>query len=240
MSEPDSPVQRILDATGRVIAERGVAKARVGDIADEAGLGRATLYRYFAAREDVFVAFAEREMERFLSELVAAAEKQPTQRERVIEAVALAVEGIASRPGMKPFFEPDALPITATVPGRSTLLLPRALAAFDRLVGAPHGGQVLHPDMNPVHLLYASANRDPRQYGDHAGELDLTRDVQRHMSFTQGPHFCIGAHLARMMGRIGLEELLRRFPDYQLDLAGAVRTRSAFVRGYDALPFRAS
>lgn len=152
MSEPDSPVQRILDATGRVIAERGVAKARVGDIADEAGLGRATLYRYFATREDVFVAFAEREMERFLSELVTAAEKQPTQRERVIEAVALAVEGIASRPGMKPFFEPDALPITATVPGRSTLLLPRALAAFDRLVGAPHGGQVLHPDMNPVGL----------------------------------------------------------------------------------------
>ena len=88
-----------------------------------------------------------------------------------------------------------------------------------------------------VHLLYASANRDPRQYGDRAGELDVTRDVQRHMSFTQGPHFCIGAHLARMMGRIGLEELLLRFPDYRLDLGGAVRTRSAFVRGFDVLPF---
>lgn len=94
------------------------------------------------------------------------------------------------------------------------------------------------PEGAKVHLLYASANRDPRQYGDRAGELDVTRDVQRHMSFTQGPHFCIGAHLARMMGRIGLEELLLRFPDYQLDLTGAVRTRSAFVRGYDVLPFR--
>lgn len=151
-SEPDTPVQRILDATGRVIAERGVVKARVGDIADEAGLGRATLYRYFATREDVFVAFAEREMERFLFELVAAAEKQPTQRERVIEAVALAVEGIAARPAMRPFFEPDALPIAAMIPGRSALLLPRALAAFDRLVTAPHGGQALDPDVNQVAL----------------------------------------------------------------------------------------
>ena len=99
-----------------------------------------------------------------------------------------------------------------------------------------HGQRL--PEGAKVHLLYASANRDPRQYGDRAGQLDVTRDVQRHMSFTQGPHFCIGAHLARMMGRIGLEELLLRFPDYQLDLAGAVRTRSAFVRGYDVLPFR--
>ena len=82
-----SPVERILDATGRVIAARGVAKARAGDIADEAGLGRATLYRYFATREDIFVAYAEREMERFLADLLAAAEKQPTQRERVIGAM---------------------------------------------------------------------------------------------------------------------------------------------------------
>jgi cytochrome P450 len=91
-----------------------------------------------------------------------------------------------------------------------------------------------------VHLLYASANRDPRQYGERASELDVMRDVQRHMSFTQGPHFCIGAHLARMMGRIGLEELLLRFPEYRLDLTGAVRTRSAFVRGFDVLPFHAA
>lgn len=99
-------------------------------------------------------------------------------------------------------------------------------------------GQTL-PENAKVHLLYASANRDPRQYGERAHELDVTRDVQRHMSFTQGPHFCIGAHIARMMGRIGLEELLRRFPNYQLDLGGAVRTNSAFVRGYEQLPFAA-
>ncbi|MCB9661705.1 MAG: cytochrome P450 [Sandaracinaceae bacterium] len=97
-------------------------------------------------------------------------------------------------------------------------------------------GQTL-PEGAKVHLLYASANRDPRQYGKRAHELDVTRDVQRHMSFTQGPHHCIGAHLARMMGRIGLEELLARFPAYQLDLARAERTRSAFVRGYERLPF---
>lgn len=147
-----SPVERILDATGRVIAERGVAKARAGDIADEAGVGRATLYRYFATREDVFVAYAEREMERFLHDLVAAAEKQPTQRERVVEAVALAIEGIAARPTMAPFFEADALPIAAMIPGRSALLLPRALAAFERLVAAPLGGQVLNPALPTVAL----------------------------------------------------------------------------------------
>ena len=147
-----SPVERILDATWRVIAARGVAKARAGDIADEAGLGRATLYRYFATREDIFVAYAEREMERFLADLLAAAEKQPTQRERVIEGVALAVEGIAARATMAPFFEPEALPIAAMIPGRSTLLLPRALAAFDRLVAAPLGGQALNPALHTVAL----------------------------------------------------------------------------------------
>jgi len=53
---------------------------------------------------------------------------------------------------MKPFFEPDALPIAAMIPGRSTQLLPRALHAFDSLVAAPHGGQVLNPGVNPVGL----------------------------------------------------------------------------------------
>ncbi len=96
------------------------------------------------------------------------------------------------------------------------------------------------PAGSKMHLIYASGNRDEREFGDTAAELDVTRNVQRHMSFTQGPHFCIGAHLARLMGRIGLEETLARFPDYELDLDNAQRFVSTFTRGYEVLPFAAS
>jgi cytochrome P450 len=73
-----------------------------------------------------------------------------------------------------------------------------------------------------VVLIWASANRDERRW-EHADELLLTRDPQRHLSFSEGIHHCLGSHLARMEARILLEELMPRLVDY--DIAGPVRRR---------------
>src|SRR3954468_2725663 len=65
-----------------------------------------------------------------------------------------------------------------------------------------------------THASLAAANRDPTRTPD-AAELDLERN-QRHLAFGHGTHFCLGAPLARMEGRIGLATLLHRFPELRL------------------------
>ena len=84
-------------------------------------------------------------------------------------------------------------------------------------------------------LLNASANRDERQFAD-PDRLDIRRKIQRHMSFGYGLHFCLGAHLARLEGRIALEEVLKRFPDWEVDHDNAVQARTSTVRGWEKLP----
>ncbi len=88
-----------------------------------------------------------------------------------------------------------------------------------------------------VFPVIASANRDERQFPD-ADMLDLTREPNRHLSFGLGPHFCLGAPLARLEGQIALTTLLRRLPNLRLAApAAALRWRSGLVlRGLEALP----
>jgi len=88
-----------------------------------------------------------------------------------------------------------------------------------------------------VLLLNASANRDERQFPD-PDRFDIHRKVQRHLSFGYGLHFCLGAHLARLEGRVALEEVLKRFPDWEIDEANAVQARTSTVRGWETLPVR--
>ena len=86
-----------------------------------------------------------------------------------------------------------------------------------------------------VVMLYSSANRDEAAFGPTADRLDVTRDPNPHVSFGYAEHFCMGAGLARMEARILFEELLRRWPQYEL--AGDVeRLASRLVRGIDVLP----
>jgi cytochrome P450 len=86
-----------------------------------------------------------------------------------------------------------------------------------------------------VFLLYASANRDESVFGEDAEDLRLTRDASGHVAFGFGEHFCLGAALARMEGRIALEEMLARFS--RIEQAGAVeRLPSMIVRGIEKLP----
>ena len=88
---------------------------------------------------------------------------------------------------------------------------------------------------DPVLMLYASANRDDSVFGDDAGRFDAGRDPNPHVAFGFGAHFCIGAALARLEGRVLLEELLARFGS--IDVAGAVvRTASPIIAGVRSAP----
>lgn len=84
-------------------------------------------------------------------------------------------------------------------------------------------------------LLYVAANRDEAVFGPDADEFRATRDAAGHVAFGHGEHFCLGAALARMEGRIVFEEILPRLAS--LELAGAVeRLRSVSIRGIVRLP----
>lgn len=85
-----------------------------------------------------------------------------------------------------------------------------------------------------VLLLNGSAGRDEREYAD-PDRFDIRRNP-KHVSFGRGVHFCLGAALARLEGRVALEELLARFPTWQVDAAGAERMHTSTVRGYLRLP----
>lgn len=90
-----------------------------------------------------------------------------------------------------------------------------------------------------VHLLYGSANRDERQFGPTVGELDVGRQIDRLLTFSSGPHFCLGASAARLQGRVALEELLARIPDFQVDAEAGRYAPGAFVRRFESLPMSA-
>lgn len=88
-----------------------------------------------------------------------------------------------------------------------------------------------------VCLLYASANHDEREFPD-PDRFDVERRARRILSFGAGTHTCLGLHVARLEGRVCLEELLARIPEYEVDLARAERVRTEFVQGFAALPIR--
>jgi cytochrome P450 len=89
-----------------------------------------------------------------------------------------------------------------------------------------------------VFLLYGSANRDERQYGSDAGELDVTRCPRNIMTFSHGAHHCLGAAAARMQSRVALTELLARCPDFDLDESGIVWADGSYVRRPLSVPIR--
>jgi cytochrome P450 len=96
------------------------------------------------------------------------------------------------------------------------------------------GGQEVHAG-DPVLMLYASANRDEAQFGPTAGTLDVARAPNHHVAVGVGAHFCIGATLARIEGRVLLEELLDRFTT--VELAGPVeRSHSSVIAGVKTAP----
>ncbi len=97
-----------------------------------------------------------------------------------------------------------------------------------------HHGQVV-PEGSVMLLLAGSANRDDRRFPD-GDRFDIHREIGQHLTFGYGIHFCLGAALARLEGRIALDEVLSRFPEWEVDLANATLSSTSTVRGWESLP----
>ena len=85
-------------------------------------------------------------------------------------------------------------------------------------------------------LLLASACRDDRQFPPNGDVFDINREAHPHLALGVGTHFCLGSSLARLEGRIALEEILKRFPEWDVDLTRATLSPTSTVRGWDAMP----
>jgi cytochrome P450 len=88
-----------------------------------------------------------------------------------------------------------------------------------------------------VLFLYASANRDEREF-ESPDVFDIERRPDRILTFGAGPHACLGLHVAKMEGKVCLEEILAAMPGYEVDEARAERIRTEFVQGFTKLPIR--
>jgi len=91
------------------------------------------------------------------------------------------------------------------------------------------------PAGSAVMLIRGAANRDHRAFPPDGDVFDIHRAVGHHLTFGYGIHFCLGAALARLEGRVALDEVLNRFPDWEVDVKGA-ELDSSVVRGWKALP----
>lgn len=85
-------------------------------------------------------------------------------------------------------------------------------------------------------LMLAAANRDHRQFPPDGDVFDIHRQSPQHLGFGRGVHYCLGSALARLEGRIALEEILKRFPEWEVDLSKAKLTSSSAVRGWESMP----
>jgi cytochrome P450 len=99
---------------------------------------------------------------------------------------------------------------------------------------ADHYGQTV-PEGSAIVLGLASGNRDERHFED-PDRFDVHRTIDHHLSFAFGPHFCLGAAIARLEGQMVLEEVLKRFPDWEVDEDAAKLAVSSTFRGWESLP----
>ncbi|MDX6741580.1 cytochrome P450 [Actinocorallia sp. A-T 12471] len=102
------------------------------------------------------------------------------------------------------------------------------------------GGGVVIPQGDPILVNYAGVGRDPALHGPDADVFDLTRRDKEHLSFGHGPHYCLGAGVARLVARIGLSSLFARFPELSLAVPpGELKPLPTFImNGHQSLPVR--
>jgi cytochrome P450 len=91
------------------------------------------------------------------------------------------------------------------------------------------------PAGSAIVCLTGSANRDDDKYGD-PDRFDIHRNIRQHLTFGYGIHFCLGAALARLEGRVTLDEVLTRFPEWEVDWENTRRAPTSTVRGWESLP----
>ncbi|MEZ5143419.1 MAG: cytochrome P450 [Acidimicrobiales bacterium] len=110
---------------------------------------------------------------------------------------------------------------------------------------APHVGRYVTRDVeiaggtvpagSAILALVGAGNRDDRVFPD-GDAFDIHREIAHHLTFGYGIHFCLGAALARLEGRIALDEVLTRFPDWEVDVERCVLSSTSTLRGWDTLP----
>lgn len=92
------------------------------------------------------------------------------------------------------------------------------------------------PEGSVMMPLIASACRDHRQFPPDGDTFDIHRQPRQHLAFSVGAHFCLGAALARLEARIALEEILKRFPEWDIDTQNAHLSSASAVRGWESMP----
>src|SRR5688572_68563 len=91
------------------------------------------------------------------------------------------------------------------------------------------------PAGSAVLMIMASANRDPRRF-ENPDVFDILRPDLQHLTFGYGLHFCLGANLARLEGRVALDEILNRWPEWDVDHDGIRLAPTSTVRGWERMP----
>lgn len=125
-------------------------------------------------------------------------------------------------------------------------LIPNAIEEILRFEPpAPHVGRYVArdvelygqtvPEGSIMLLLPGSANRDDRRFPD-GDRFDIHRTIGQHLTFGFGIHFCLGAALARLEGQLALDEVLNRFPCWEVDWDRAKIAPTSTVRGWETLP----
>jgi cytochrome P450 len=92
------------------------------------------------------------------------------------------------------------------------------------------------PEGSVMMMLLGAAVRDHRQFPPDGDVFDIHREVRQHLAFSVGTHYCLGSALARLEGRVALEEILKRFPEWDVDMANASLSPTSTVRGWDSMP----
>lgn len=92
------------------------------------------------------------------------------------------------------------------------------------------------PEGSVMMMLIGAANRDHRQFPPDGDVFDIRREPRQHLTFSVGTHYCLGSALARLEGRIALEEILKRFPEWDVDLSEATLSPTSTVRGWESMP----
>lgn len=96
-----------------------------------------------------------------------------------------------------------------------------------------HGTTI--PAGSAVLMLMASANRDPRRF-ERPDVYDIFRPDLQHLTFGYGLHYCLGANLARLEGRVALDEILNRWPEWDVDDENCALAPTSTVRGWERMP----
>jgi len=241
---PDEDRHRMFDWSNRMIGSEDPEYQTTGEVAQQASM---ELYAYASELFAVKRANPREDLMSVLTEVEIEGEKL-SELQLELFFLLLTVAGNETTRNlisgaMAAFFEhPDQWEKLRT--DRS--LLPTAVEEMLRFVtpvmnfrrqttaGVELGGHFIEPDTKVV-FFHISANRDERVF-DEPQAFDITRDPNPHLAFgAGGPHFCLGANLARMEIRVMFEHLLDRMPEMRL--AGRVeRLQSAFINGVKHLP----